>query len=96
MVNSGTSDINNFEVSFQLDNGDIVYEQFNEFIPANGGWVSLESVESFDFSSIGTYLLTTSITNLDDNAENNTVSVEIINLLCVSLRVIVARAMKRG
>ena len=41
MVNSGTTDVNNFEVSFQLDNGDIVYEQFNEFIPATGGWVSL-------------------------------------------------------
>ena len=79
VVNSGTTDVNNFEVSFQLDNGDIVYEQFNEFIPANGGWVSLESEESFDFSLIGTYSLTTSITNLDDNAENNTVSIEIVN-----------------
>jgi|GEM_PF-1487970 len=79
VINSGTTDVNNFEVSFQLDNGDIVYEQFNEFIPANGGWVSLESEESFDFSSIGTYSLTTSILNFDDNAQNNTVSVEIVN-----------------
>ena len=79
VVNSGTTDVNNFEVSFQLDNGDIVYEQFNEFIPANGGWVSLESEQSFDFSTIGTYSLTTSILNFDDNAQNNTFSVEIVN-----------------
>ena len=79
IINSGETDVNNFEVSFQLDSGDIVYEQFNQFIPANGGWISLESEVSFDFSSIGIYLLTTSITNLDDNPQNNTISVEIVN-----------------
>jgi len=79
VVNSGQTDVNNFEVSFQLNNGDIVYQQFNENIPSNGGWISLESDASFDFSQIGTYLLTTTITNLDDNSQNNTITLEIVN-----------------
>jgi PKD repeat protein len=79
VVNSGQTDVNNFEVSFQLDNGDIVYEQFNQYVPANGGWINLQSETSFDFSTIGTYSLITSITNFDDNTQNNSITVEIVN-----------------
>ena len=77
--NYGENDFSNFDISFQINGGDVITENYSETISSTQT-VQYTSNETFDFSSEGDYLIEVSLLINDDNTQNDSTSSTVTNI----------------
>ena len=77
--NYGENDFSNFDISFQINGGDVITENYSETISSTQT-VQDTSNETFDFSSEGDYLIEVSLLINDDNTQNDSTSSTVTNI----------------
>ena len=78
--NNGDNNISNFEISYSVDGTSISTESYTETI-SSGETVQFTFGATYDFSEVGDYNLTISVSlNEDENESNNTISELITNV----------------
>jgi len=77
--NYGENDFSNFDISFQINGGDVITENYSETISSTQT-VQYTSNETFDFSSEGDYLIEVSLLINDDNTQNDFTSSTVTNI----------------
>ena len=77
--NFGENEFSNFDISFQVNGGNIVTESYSGTISSTET-VQYTSNETFDFSAEGDYEILASVLVEDDNAENDSTTVTITNI----------------
>ena len=77
--NYGENDFSNFDISFQINGGDAIIENYSETISSTQT-VQYTSNETFDFSSEGDYLIEVSLLINDDNTQNDSTSLTVTNI----------------
>ncbi len=80
VTNSGENEISNFDISYQVNEGDIVTETYSEVL-GSGNTAQYTFNNTYDFSQSGDYIITSFITfENDENDTNNSISISITSV----------------